>query len=746
MLFLNAVFQLGVQQCRLLHVEPSTNRAWTIDIKDDRAVPIERTWSDIHNLPAPDSSSNERVVRSISATPAMRRKRDEALERIGALIQKVPEIFDANSRGQMVRELVAEKGCSKSTVYKDLRRYWAGGQSPSALLANFNRCGPRQTKISLQRGGRSKLGVPHYDLTESDIENFHRVIKNHYLADGRVKMSHSYQRLVNESYLTIDGNGDSFVRPPGERPTVRQFEYFVRANYPLEHRLRCRLGNKDYEREHRAKLGTVLADCLGVGHYYEADATISDVYLVASEDVRQIVGKPTVYFITDRKSRLIVGWYVGLENPSWACARLAILSISQDKAAMCARYGVEYRTEDWPAHEVFPKEFLADRGELLTRASSQISEVLAVTVTNVPGQRGDWKPIAETGFKQHRAVLEDGTPGFDPPENAKKRQGKHYEKDACLTLKQFIAIVLNAIIAHNRAQMKGYDLSLKELGDGVEPSPVEIWNHNIKERTGLLPRFSETAVHLALLPRSEATVTEEGILFNGCLYASAVGMAENWFGLARKKRFKVALSYDTRLVDTVYVQNPNRTDDVIECHLTARSDKYRGLSFAEVYALERIRARLNPTIEQSRLQTTADLRRMNDAIIKDAKKALSSAGSKLTRSARRADTKEARSVELQHERQESRQHARSGQPATVHASTNHAQVISLSARSLGSATAVSTIPVRNPLNESEGAALKASGKAATLEQVQQPTTNSANVKNLSMAEKIREMKERMRDG
>src|SRR5690606_24251979 len=84
----------------------------------------------------------------------------------------------------------------------------------------------------------------------------------------------------------------------------------------------------------------VRSDCLGVGHYYEIDATIADIYLVSSEDVNKIIGKPTLYLIIDRKSRLIVGFYFGLENASWNGAMQAILCISENKRGLCARYGV----------------------------------------------------------------------------------------------------------------------------------------------------------------------------------------------------------------------------------------------------------------------------------------------------------------------------------------------------------------------------------------------------------------------
>ena len=199
--------------------------------------------------------------------------------------------------------------------------------------------------------------------------------------------------------------------------------------------------------------------------------------------------------------------------------------------------------------------------------------------------------------------------------------------------------------------MPDYELSLKELGDNVEPSPIGLWNHNIRERAGLLTRFDEERIRLALLPRGEATVTEEGILFNKCLYTCAEAMAGGWFVQARRKRFKVGVSYDSRLVDRLYVHNPNKRGHVAECTLTSRSERYRGFSFPEVAALERIRALLQPGITQSRLQTRADMHRANDPIIAAAKQRLASEGKGISRSARRADTKEARAHELRKERQ-----------------------------------------------------------------------------------------------
>jgi len=341
--------------------------------------------------------------------------------------------------------------------------------------------------------------------------------------------------------------------------------------------------------------------------------------------------------------------------------------------------------------------------------------------------------------------LQDGTPGMDPPENAKRRMGRHYEKDACLTLDEFVAIILLAIIEHNRTPMKGYELSLPELTDEVEPSPVSIWNHNIVTRAGALTRYPEERVRLALLPRGEATVSEDGIFFKGCYYTCPEAIERGWFVAARKRRFKVTVSYDGRLVDSLYVHNtagPRQRAEVYACTLTPRSLKSAGLSFAEVHAYEHFRALLKPSIEQGRIQARADFHTATKPIIDNATKKLKNSGPKVSRTARKADIKGDRLAELRLERQEAaslpaleearaaRQSKSNTAPtATPSTSGTKAQVVSLQA-------ARAAITASNP------ATLQALPDQASLD----TKTSEASPASLSLAEKARLMREKMRNG
>ncbi len=656
MLFKNDIFSIAGARFRLLQADVAADKAWVICLDDHLAWPACWLYSDIDNLVriAPTATT------TYAYSEAQLKRCDLAWARLEPLLkQHGKSLMEPALRKFAVTDHSRKIGCSPATLYKGLRRFWQRGQDKNALLPDYHLSGRptpvegepnTPTAITAGRGRKPKHGGSIYQLTDQDAQHFHRIIKSEYLLDQRKSMADVYASLVNERYSFADGNGELHINPPGDRPSLRQFRLFLRKHYNIEVRIRSREGDSDFEKDHRKKLGTIMADCQGVGHYYEIDATIADIYLVSSEDVNKIIGKPTLYLIIDRKSRLIVGFYFGLENASWNGAMQAILSISEDKRALCSRYGVPYNPEDWPAHQVFPSEFMADRGDMISHASSNITEGLHVTVTNLPGKRPDWKPLVECGFKLIHDSIRPIAPAYDPPSNATRRRGKHFEKDACLTMGDFGNLILNTIIAHNRREILNYDLSTKELLDGVHPAPITLWNHGIVTRAGLLTRYEEPTVRFALLRKKQASVTEHGVEFEGCYYSFPEAIEQKWFETARKSRFKVTVSYDSRLADSIYIHPLDGKSQPYVATLTERSSKYRGMSFDEIAYYEALRELLRIEAEHSRLQNRVDLDNRTKPRINTARQKLKAEKNKVSRSARRADIKEDRERERGMER------------------------------------------------------------------------------------------------
>jgi putative transposase len=653
MLFQNDIYlDAHEQRYRVLTVDTTNNQAWVIAIDEQHAWPESRYWSAIFQKPVASTQVDEKAELSFHVSAAQQHRAAQGLEAIQPLLDAIPAIYVPANRSQLVKAQAATTGISERTLRNYLREYWQGGQMPSALHGKWHHCG-RTTGALGKSAGRGRRPM-HGDYVIFEVDESVKPKMDEaaawYLKDGRRTIAGAYQFVLRNHYARPDGNGKLHVNRKGERPTLRQFDYYLRKHYSTEVRLRSRLDDKDFERDHRAKLGSARFDCQGVGDIYEIDATIADIFLVAKDDRMRIIGKPTVYITIDRRSGLITGFYVGLENASWSAARLAILSIAADKAELCRRYGVVYDSEDWPAHSIMPRQFYADRGEMISRASSRIVEGLNLTVANIPALRPDWKPFVECGFKLMHQALAEHAPGFDPASNFTKRRGKHYEKDASLTLDEFTKIMLELVIAHNRRPKLELELSNAELMAEVIPAPTELWNFDVQTRSGYLSRVREMDVKFGLLPTDKAIVTERGIHFKNCYYTCEEAIQKGWFIQGRKKRFPLDVSYDPRMADAIYIHDGSNRGNYIRADMTDGSRRrYSGLTFDEVHFYKHLEKKTLFEAGQIRQQVGLEYVQRITPTIEDAKASLKRAPKK-SRTSRKADIKHDRVQALREER------------------------------------------------------------------------------------------------
>lgn len=637
---------------RILDKDPSGLSVWIINLDEDKALPQEvplelfQLDGDFEPIDNPVSPTKLKV------SEAAAKRRDAAYECILPLIVS-SDIFHPSLRSPMVLARADELKCSPQTLYTYLRTWWFNGQSRQALTPGFDRCGNSASETN-GRGRPSKYGTPTYQMTAVDHRLIEEIIKSTFLKSELMTLEATYQRLLEEHYSYIDAEGRLLIKPQGERPSSRQFRRHARKYLPEEMVIRSRKGNAAFELNNRPVLGSLRHSTFTVGDVYEIDSTVADVFLVHHEDRSKIVGKPCLYMIRDRKSNLIVGFYVGFEEASWLAALQAIASISEDKRSLCQRHGVTYASTDWPATGAMPKEFVADRGsEMLSNQSDKIVEGLELTITNLPARRADWKPHVECGFKQTHRSLRGIVPGYSPPENFGKRQVKDYSQDAALTLDEFRRIILLAIIKHNQSPMPGYGLAPQYILQGIQPTPINVWNTEIRDRAGLLNTYSEAEVRLALLPQTEVTISREGIRLGDCYYSAQEALDYGWFVQAGNGRFKVQATYDLRLVDTIYIHDPKHPDGYFEAKLLDKSSHYRGMSHREVEAISYVSRQLKQQGEQITRQNRANFQTLIASTIKTAKEETKIASQGQSRSARKKDTRLAREDARRFERQES---------------------------------------------------------------------------------------------
>ena len=640
------VFADDDERYRLLATFPSSNTAWLIAtsagthlpfginlstlLADGRAGLIQR---------APALPQTQVLDKSAAAS----RKALKDYESIRSLIvytrgsdqieQPREDIFHPALRHGLVKEQAERTGVAISTLYARLRRYWIGGQTRDALVVKFQRRGGLSlvrgmrearllsaevqaiTSLTAGRGAPPQDGRPIYRWTRPVLRNFRKLLLKAVHAKPNVPLIKHFRRYREDHHYFVDGNGERHVRPDGECPSERQMYLAFEQLVPFEKRRRAKVGDKDFEKNERGTTGSAQEDCDGIGHQYEIDATLADIWLRSTLSPSLLAGKPRLVLIVDRKSFLIVGFYVGFEEDSWLSAREAILSIFEDKRALCERYGVRYDPADWPAHGVLPQLFLADRGPLAAKESSIVIGGLKVGIVNLPAERPDWKPYVECSFKlvQQQLVTEDG---YEPPNRAKRRTGKKYAQDATMNLHEFTAHILNLIIAHNQRPGTEDHLTADQALRGVQAIPTHLWRDEEAYRIGQLARVEEHVARGSLLRSQPAVVTADGIIVDGAYYTCPTAIREGWFSKARKHRQPIRVRVDRRLCDAIYVEL-SKQDGFLPLEvatLTGASVEYKGLSIAEMKVIVKARKKLEKDAESIRRDVDFVTRQRNEKL------------------------------------------------------------------------------------------------------------------------------------
>ncbi|MDB2123808.1 Mu transposase C-terminal domain-containing protein [Clostridium paraputrificum] len=552
--------------------------------------------------------------------------RDKAWNIISDLVSKnEPLIYYSNYRRELVLKCVKETNVSESTINRYLKKYWIGGKCINALIPNYNLCGGKGKDKATKENGL-KRGRPRnnrdligdgININEDIKKIFNTAINKYYKNSNKLTLRITYEMMIKEYFRDEENN--SLILDYNRIPTLAQFKYWFYKKRDYKDEITKRYGSKTYEQRYRPVLGKSMEEVFAPGSLYQIDATVADVYVVSEFNRGWIIGRPVLYIILDTFSRMIVGFYVGLEGPSYMGAAMAISTLVKDKVELCKEYGVEIKDYEWNTCGL-PKSIIADRGEMEGKNIEELVKALGVTIKITPPFRADWKGCVEQNFRLINLKTKPFLPGKVDC-NFRERGDKDYRLDAKLTLKEFTAIIIKTILYHNNKHvMKEYDRNQYQIDDDIRPIPREIWNWGIENVGGMLKNVPEEIVLLNLMPVSTATVTSKGIKFKGVYYSSDIAIKEGWFIKARNSgSWKIKISYDLRKMDFIYIKDVNGID-FIKCFLLSHQSKYIGKSIYDVEYLSNKEKMDSDLIKSHSLQASIDLIEDIEKIVNDSKK------------------------------------------------------------------------------------------------------------------------------
>lgn len=545
-----------------------------------------------------------------------KRDRDEKWAVIAPLLDPAypGQIFVHGEMGRLVGNRAAELGIQRKTIYRHLYRYWFYGQVRNALLKNYAAVGvPNRNYTPDKRPGpkpkfQGVLVSPSKLLSVTDKRCI-RIGYSLYTKDKTSTIRSAYDKMLKKFYSVKDlsKNAENRVRllPESEIPNFNQFDYWGKQFFDEIETDRGRKGLTKWLKDCRPLSGTVRDWLRGPCHQFEIDATIADIYLVNSYSRRMLIGRPVVYIVVDSFSGMIVGLYVGLEGPSWNGARQALFNAFTSKVDFCAQYDVEIIPEEWNCHHL-PHNVYADRGEMLSLASEGLATGLGIEMGTAPPYRPDWKPMVESRF----GILNDLTgirwlPGGVAAREQERGQ-RDYRLDATLNLKEFTRIIIECVLHYNRHHRQPDRLTQAMMNDGVEPTPMGIWNWASENDLIQANNRPDELIYLHLLPRERATVQKGGVIFRGMHYVCEMAINENWFAKARRNGvWSIDCRFDPNSAAHIWIHGPNK--QFVRCDLRRSDIKYASYRSDEIYDVLEAYRQIPPAHKRAELESRVGL-------------------------------------------------------------------------------------------------------------------------------------------
>lgn len=521
---------------------------------------------------------------------------EECAELTGRCMVDDLRLFYKQGRKKLLLTYEKALGVTAKTLMGWLVRYWKGGMNRDALRPDFDARGEKIEKLNedallaRKAPGRARAdGQPTFRLTAASKKHILEAVKL-LNADKRETITRAYKECSSAHWSTVDANGKVQLLPIGQMPSFQQFYRLLRKNLPLFYQLFRQAGPGHVFNNYAGRTGFVLQEAICAGHQYEVDSTQADIWLVSAKDSNKIIGKPTLYFIIDRFSRLVVGFHATLDSPSWHGACEAFISIFEDPQDLAKELGVRFRgLAAHPAVGLAPCELIADRGgEYVGAMSDKLTSGIRVSVVNLPANMCSLKGLVECLFRQNHVTLRDVAPGYQPPAEALKRFGADYEHDAEWTLDEFRAQVMEFVYLHNLRMHPKMPLRLHAIEDGYRPIPVEVFTKDALETGTMFTALDAVDVYWQLLAQKRAIVTNAGVVLHGLYYSCAEIEQLGWLVKASDTRFRVEVKYDRRLTDRIFILNPETQGTFFTASLTPAYEMYGRRSFAEAQRVLRI--------------------------------------------------------------------------------------------------------------------------------------------------------------
>ena len=502
---------------------------------------------------------------------------------ISDLVMK-PEFFvgDLHERAALVESTSGGNPARKRKLYRLINTYCLKGQSPSSLIPEYGK-GAAKMVFTKKPGRRAANGAQGVVLTTEIQAMFSAACRNYLFSEKKLSVPDAY-RMMLVAYAK--------AYPGQPAPTLRQFRYYYDTHFNQAEKSVGRNGDIAWRKDKRPLSGTAKQVTLGIGDCYEIDSTLADQSLVSEFDRTLVIGRPTLWSVTDRASGLIVGVHVSMDPPSLQGAFDALYNAFLPKAEYCARHGCPISADEWPVEGV-PRSLVFDNAELLSEKADVLTSTFGITLHNTASYRGDSKGTVESSLGRLQHLMRPVLPLTENAVRLKKAGGGDSRLNAALTLKEYTGVLINMVLLHNRHLL---ETTPADYPTNEAPSSIACWRWLLTNGKTCLRGVPCTPDQLrtALLVRRKASISADGICCEGLRYKLQRGVELGWFdrgaGVQRPKNLQLAIDPDDVSIAWLYEDGVTSPFDAEKCELAAQCAAYAGKPLFEAMALKRARS------------------------------------------------------------------------------------------------------------------------------------------------------------
>lgn len=428
--------------------------------------------------------------------PELRRiieQRWAMIEPLTALNRKLTHA-DFRNRSEQLQQL--GESVSAATLKRYFHAWRRANGDKRTLLPKYGRSGGR---------GQTRLNslLTRYPMLRTIADD---AIRSVYLTTARRPIAVVVRRVLEDlQRLNARLPSENAIPIPKPKTLARAIERRIARMDPWE--VDCqRWGKKIADRKHaprsRQQQARRILERVEVDH--------SRLKVVVGTNAGPI-GQPWLTILIDYYSRMVTGFCLGFDPPSYPVLMEAMRQSILPKAQICDRF--RSMTGEWPCYGI-PEKIVCDRGaDFISSDLENAAFQLGVVLDFNPPQTPHFKGCVESFFGGLNDQLLSSLPG---------RTFRSWEKRADHNADDGPFITYDALLEIICVYLT--DVYARSQHPTIPKTRLEVWQDSEVDHPPFLPAAADDLVVL-LSRRSERKLTARGIELNGMFYMSDELMA-----------------------------------------------------------------------------------------------------------------------------------------------------------------------------------------------------------------------------